>query len=74
MLKWASLLHDISKRSKPLIQGKDHIHPFISAVTTLDILQNLNLIPDIRMQGAKIFQIKRLMSESVQPLLNQSGQ
>ena len=38
MLKWASLLHDISKRSLPTIDGKDHIHPFTSAVTCLEIL------------------------------------
>ena len=47
MIKWASLLHDISKRSVPIIEGKDHIHPFTSAVTTIEILQRLNLIPSM---------------------------
>ena len=47
MLKWAALLHDISKRSVPTIQGKDHIHPFTSAVTTIDILRKLKLIPKL---------------------------
>ena len=37
IMKWSTLLHDISKRSIPLFQGKDHIHPFISGRETLKI-------------------------------------
>ena len=35
ILKWAALLHDIVKRGDPLFQGKDHVHPFLSAKATL---------------------------------------
>lgn len=44
ILKWAALLHDISKRGQPEIQGKDHIHPFVSAATTLEILREFGFI------------------------------
>ena len=27
-LKWAALLHDISKRGEPEFKGRDHTHPF----------------------------------------------
>ena len=36
---WGALFHDISKRSNPVLEGKDHIHPFISAATTLLIFE-----------------------------------
>jgi len=35
ILKWAGLLHDISKRGKNLFFGCDHIHPFNSGLATL---------------------------------------
>jgi hypothetical protein len=35
ILKWAGLLHDISKRGKILFKGEDHIHPFNSGLATL---------------------------------------
>ena len=44
ILKWAALLHDISKRQSPLITGKDHIHPFISAATTLEIMCDMGIL------------------------------
>jgi len=31
IMKWAALLHDIYKKGYPLFEGKDHIHPFMSA-------------------------------------------
>lgn len=42
--KWASLLHDICKRGRPLIEGRDHIHPFISGEATLKIFAHLKII------------------------------
>ena len=43
-IKWACLLHDISKLSLPVIEGKDHVHPFKSASTTLDIFKKLKFL------------------------------
>jgi hypothetical protein len=42
--KWASLLHDICKRGRPLIVGRDHIHPFVSGEATLKIFAHLGII------------------------------
>lgn len=44
VLKWAALLHDIKKRLLPLFNGRDHIHPFMSGMATLDILRDLNIL------------------------------
>ena len=44
IIKWACLLHDIRKRQSPLIEGKDHIHPFRSGVATLEVFQMLKMI------------------------------
>jgi hypothetical protein len=35
------LLHDISKRGSPFFKGKDHIHPFLSAMAVLKIFKFL---------------------------------
>ena len=35
ILKWAGLLHDLKKLSVPIIEGKDHTHPFKSGKATL---------------------------------------
>ena len=35
VLKWACLLHDIKKQGPPVIQGKDHLHPFNGAIAVL---------------------------------------
>jgi hypothetical protein len=42
-LKWATIFHDISKRAKPEIVGRDHIHPFVSAATTLETFKHLGI-------------------------------
>ena len=44
IIKWSVLLHDIRKLSKPTIEGKDHVHPFKSASSVLDVLRALNII------------------------------
>ena len=46
-LKWACLLHDIAKLSIPVIEGKDHVHPFKSASIALDIMERYRMIPDL---------------------------
>ena len=42
----AILLHDISKRGYPDFKGKDHVHPFVSAATTLRIFVYFGLVED----------------------------
>ena len=44
-LKWASLLHDIAKLSRPIIEGRDHVHPFKSAIVVLELFERLGFIP-----------------------------
>jgi hypothetical protein len=44
ILKWAALFHDISKRGMPDFEGKDHVHPFESAITTLKMFVELEII------------------------------
>lgn len=44
ILKWAALFHDIKKRSVPEIQGRDHVHSFVSAGLTLEIFQRIGII------------------------------
>lgn len=39
ILLYAGFYHDISKKGKPWYEGKDHIHPFMSAMTYLWILK-----------------------------------
>ena len=43
-LKWAALLHDISKRKQPVFHGKDHTHPFTGAVAVLNIFERLGFL------------------------------
>jgi len=43
-LLWASLMHDLGKRGKPIFEGKDHIHPFRSAAFVLKIFAENNII------------------------------
>ena len=49
-LKWASLLHDLAKLSIPAIEGKDHVHPFKSAIYVLDLFEKLDYIPEITVE------------------------
>ena len=44
IIKWTALLHDIRKLSTPTIEGKDHVHPFKSASSVLDVFRDLNII------------------------------
>lgn len=44
ILKWAALLHDITKRGWPEFKGKDHVHPFNSALATLEVFHELGIL------------------------------
>ena len=69
MMKWAALCHDLAKKSTPTIKGKDHIHPFMSAACTLEVFENNGFIKDMTVEKREgLKQVKRLLSESVQPL------
>ena len=72
IILWASLLHDISKRSgEPLIKGKDHIHPFISGATTLKIFEKLGFIKlQTDEEMAAFLYLIELIESSVQPIHN----
>ena len=39
VLKWTMLFHKIEKRGSPTIRGEDHVHPFNSARTMLNIFE-----------------------------------
>ena len=44
ILKWAALLHDITKRGRPLFDGQDHIHPFNSGSATLQFFRKFKIL------------------------------
>ena len=69
MMKWAALCHDLAKKSTPTIEGKDHVHPFMSAACTLEVFENNGFIDDMTDEKREsLKQVKRLLRESVQPL------
>lgn len=41
---WACLLHDLRKLSTPIIDTKDHIHPFKSAIAVLEVFKQMGLL------------------------------
>lgn len=68
-LKWAGLLHDITKLSTPTIETKDHIHPFKSSAMVLELFERLGFIADLTDEKrGQLFQVRRLITESVKPL------
>ena len=74
IIKWALLLHDIRKLSIPMIQGKDHVHPFKSASSVLDVLKFVKMIKqETDDQVFAVMQATRLVEESIQPLENRYG-
>ena len=69
VLKWASLLHDIAKQSTPAIEGRDHVHPFKSAIIVLELFERFGFIANLNQdKKTQLFQVRRLLSESVQPI------
>ena len=44
ILRWASLLHDVTKRGHPEILGKDHVHPFTGGGFVLEFLHRSGMI------------------------------
>ena len=66
---WAALLHDISKRCMPDFEGKDHVHPFISALTTLKIFVHLKIIKlENQAQIDEFDRLLQLIRDSKQPV------
>lgn len=67
MILWACLLHDVKKLGSPVIEGKDHIHPFKSAISVLEVFKQIGIL-DIQGKEHAYTQIVRLLGESVQPV------
>jgi hypothetical protein len=66
ILKWAALLHDIRKLGMPVYHGKDHIHPFKSAESVLEIFERLGYIKLVSEEDKDDFKnVLRLLRESV---------
>ena len=54
ILKWAALLHDISKRGKPEFRGCDHTHPFAGGMTLLKIFHRFGFLDKQFSDGIKV--------------------
>lgn len=67
IIQWACLLHDVKKLGTPIIEGKDHIHPFKSAIAVLEVFKQIGIL-DVTGKEQAYTQITRLMTESVQPV------
>lgn len=65
IIQWAALLHDVRKLQDPFIKGKDHVHPFKSAVAVLEVFQELGLLECSTTPDSDFSQICRLLRESV---------
>lgn len=44
-LLWAGLFHDIAKRGRPLLQGKDPLHPYTGTAAALNIMYRFGWLP-----------------------------
>jgi len=53
-LKWAALLHDISKRGEPEFKGRDHTHPFAGGLALLKIFDRLGFLEADLGEGKEI--------------------
>ena len=68
ILRWAALMHDISKRGKPEITGRDHIHPFVSGGTTLETFKHMQILKVNEEDEEKFTNLLKLIEESVRKL------
>ena len=68
ILKWAALLHDIRKLGSPVFEGKDHIHPFKSSQTVIQIFRKLGILNPNKQEAEDFKHVDRLIDESVQPI------
>jgi hypothetical protein len=64
ILLWACLMHDLRKMQKPLLSGKDHVHPFKSGACVLEFFAKMGLVE----QSESLQCVLRLIRESVQPI------
>lgn len=37
-------MHDLRKLGSPIIEGKDHIHPFKSAIAVLEVFKQMGIL------------------------------
>ena len=44
ILRWAALLHDMQKRQTDWFEGRDHVHPFVSAAKALEVFKNIGFL------------------------------
>lgn len=67
VLKWACLLHEVSKRGSPTIKGRDFVYAFRSAATTLRVFERLGVLEKGE-QRSDWEHVHQLLAESNQPL------
>ena len=69
IVKWAGLLHDISKRGWPLFKEKDHVHAFLSARSLLIIVQDMGLLVlETEEERRKMEEVLELLDQSQRPI------
>ena len=58
----------------PKFFGKDHVHPFLSGLATLEILRDLGILKvDTEQEKAEFEKLSELINDSVQPIQNMGG-
>jgi hypothetical protein len=67
ILKWACLLHDIKKEGPPIIQGKDHMHPFKGGAAVIEIFKRLGCLKCVNDETIKKLQRYILYSKQKVP-------
>jgi len=66
IILWACLLHDVRKLGSPIFEGKDHVHPFKSAASVLDVFQQMKILDTSTPEKYYQYtQTVRLLGESV---------
>lgn len=64
IIKWACLLHNIGKVSRPSIEGKDHVSSFNSSLFVLNTMAKLELIDLTKENEERLFEVNRLIIQS----------
>ena len=70
ILKWVAILHGLKKQGLPTIHGRDHVHPFKSANTLIELFIKLGIIDLNESDGSHTnwSHVQRMLMESTQPL------